>query len=44
MDLRLGLMCGIDLPIPDLQTTIHQPKIKEIAFVGEKDFKELMSE
>ena len=38
MDLRLGLMCGIDLPIPDLQTTIHQPKIKEIAFVGEKDF------
>ena len=38
MDLRLGLMCGIDLPIPDLQITIHQPKIKEIAFVGEKDF------
>ena len=38
MDLRLGLMCGIDLPIPDLQATIHQPKIKEIAFVGEKDF------
>ena len=38
MDLRLGLMCGIDLPIPDLQTTIHQPKIKELAFVGEKDF------
>ena len=38
MDWRLGLMCGIDLPIPDLQTTIHQPKIKEIAFVGEKDF------
>lgn len=38
MDLRLGLMCGIDLPIPELQTTIHQPKIKEIAFVGEKDF------
>lgn len=38
MDLRLGLMCGIDLPIPELQATIHQPKIKEIAFVGEKDF------
>ena len=38
MDIRLGLMTGIDLPIPDLQTTIHQPKIKEIAFVGEKDF------
>ena len=38
MDLLLGLMCGIDLPIPELQTTIHQPKIKEIAFVGEKDF------
>lgn len=38
MDLHLGLMCGIDLPIPELQATIHQPKIKEIAFVGEKDF------
>lgn len=38
MDLRLGLMCGIDLPIPELQATIHQPKIKEIAFIGEKDF------
>lgn len=38
MDLRLGLMCGIDLPIPEFQATIHQPKIKEIAFVGEKDF------
>ena len=38
MDLRLGLMCGIDLPIPELQATIHQPKIKEIAFVGETDF------
>ena len=38
MDIRLALMCGIDIPIPELQATIHQPKIKEIAFVGEQDF------
>lgn len=38
MDIRLGLMTGIDLPIPELQITIHQPTIKEISFIGEKDF------
>ena len=38
MDLRLALMCGIDIPVPECQLTIHQPKIKEIAFIGEKDF------
>lgn len=37
-DIRLALMCGIDIPIPELQTTIHQPKIKEIALMGEADF------
>ena len=37
-DIRLALMCGIDIPIPEIQATIHQPKIKEIAFLGEKDF------
>lgn len=31
-------MCGIDIPIPQLQTVIHQPTIKEIAYMGEKDF------
>lgn len=38
MDIRLGLMCGIDLPIPECQLVIHQPKIKEIALIGEQDF------
>lgn len=37
-DLRLALMCGIDIPIPQLQLIIHQPKIKEIALMGETDF------
>ena len=38
MDIRLGLMCGIDLPIPKCKVIIHQPKIKEIAHLGEKEF------
>lgn len=38
MDLRLALMCGIDIPIPECQLVIHQPTIKEIAYIGEKDF------
>ena len=38
MDRRLALMCGVDIPVPECQLTVHQPKIKEIAFVGERDF------
>ena len=38
MDIRLALMTGIDIPIPELQLTIHQPTIKEIAYIGETDF------
>lgn len=38
MDIRLALMVGIDIPIPELQLTIHQPTIKEIAFIGDTDF------
>ena len=38
MDKRLALMCGTDVPIPECQLTIHQPKIKEIALIGEADF------
>lgn len=37
-DFRLALMCGIDIPIPEIQVAIHQPKIKEIALIGEADF------
>ena len=38
MDKRLALMCGTDIPIPECQIVIHQPKIKEIALIGESDF------
>lgn len=37
-DLRMALMCGTEIPIPELQLTLHQPKIKEIALIGESDF------
>ena len=38
MDTRLALMCGTDVPIPECQIVIHQPRIKEIALIGESDF------
>lgn len=38
MDLRLSLMCGTDIPIPECQLIVHQPKIKEIALIGEEAF------
>lgn len=38
MDIKLALMCGVDIPIPECQLTIHQPSIKEISMIGEKDY------
>ena len=38
MDKRLALMCGTDIPVPECQILIHQPRIKEIALIGESDF------
>lgn len=38
MDTRLTLMCGTDYPVPECQLVIHQPRIKEIALIGESDF------
>ena len=38
MDRRLALMCGTDVPVPECQLTIHQPRIKEIALIGESEF------
>ena len=38
MDKRLALMCGIDIPVPECQLVVHQPRIKEIAYLGEQDF------
>ena len=37
-DIRLALMCGTDIPVPSIRTTIHQPRIKEIALMGEQEF------
>ena len=38
MDTRLALMCGTDYPVPECQIVLHQPRIKEIALIGESDF------
>lgn len=38
-DYKLALMTGIDIPIPECQVTIHQPKIREIALIGEDNFR-----
>lgn len=38
MDIRLALMCGADIPVPECQVVVHQPLIKEIALIGETDF------
>ena len=37
-DYRLALMTGVDIPIPELQTAIHQPTIEEISLIGEQTF------
>ena len=38
MDISLALMTGIDIPIPEIQLVMHQPRINEIAYMGEDDF------
>lgn len=38
MDYRLSLICGTDLLIPECNLIAHQPRIKEISFIGESDF------
>lgn len=38
MDIRLALITGNDIPIPECQLTMHQPSLKEIAYIGEDDF------
>lgn len=38
MDIRLALMTGVDIPIPECQLIVHQPTIKEISYLGEKEF------
>lgn len=31
-------MTGVDIPMPELQLVLHQPTLKEISFIGEKEF------
>lgn len=38
MDTKLAMICGTDIPIPELQLTVHQPRLKEISLIGEQDF------
>ena len=38
MDISLALMTGVDIPIPECQLILHQPTLKEISMMGEKDF------
>lgn len=38
MDYRLSLMAGTDIPIPECKVILHQPTIKEIAMIGERNF------
>lgn len=35
---NLALISGIDIPIPEIQMSIHQPTIKEISFMGEDTY------
>lgn len=37
-NLGLALMTGVNIPIPELSLTIHQPSIKEISMLGEFNF------
>lgn len=37
-DFRLSLMVGIDIPVPELQLIFHAPTIKDIAYMGEKQY------
>lgn len=37
-DLRLALMTAIDIPIPECKLILHQPRIEEIAFLGDTEF------
>ena len=35
---QLALICGTDIPYPQLHTVLHQPTLKEIALIGEETF------
>ena len=35
---KLALLAGTDIPVPELELTLHQPRIREIAFIGELEY------
>ena len=37
-DLRFALIAGIDIPIPECRLILKQPKIKDLAFLGDINF------
>ena len=37
-DIGLALMAGVQIPIPELQLTLTQPRIRDIAFIGDQVF------
>ena len=37
-DYRLALMTGVDIPIPECQLTVKQPRVHEISMIGERVF------
>lgn len=36
--INLALITGVDIPIPECRLTVHQPSIKEISIMGEREF------
>lgn len=37
-DIRIALIAGTDIPIPECRLILHQPTIKEISFLGDRNF------
>lgn len=37
-DITLALMTGVDIPIPECRLVLHQPNLKEISMIGEKNY------
>lgn len=38
IDTRLAMICGTDIPVPNCQLVLHQPRLEEISYIGESDF------
>lgn len=37
-DIRLALMTGVDIPVENMPLVIHQPTVKEISMISEREF------